>query len=310
MMRVVSYKSDMPFATIDIGTNATLLLIGEKAVDGKINSIYEEAQLTRLGQGLGSSNMLHPDGMQRTLDVLKSYAATCKTYNASPIVAVGTSAFRRAGNANAFLKRVKNESGIDIQIISGDEEATLSFDAARAEFGDDIIVVDIGGGSTEFIWQTQDGLHTQSLLLGAVTLQENFGRHDPLDTQDIVEMEDAVLNYLGELPKSALTETVGKTMVGIAGTVTTLAAMALKLKQYDHEQVHGHVLSLADVERIIGELLPLRIEDRKKLPGLEPKRADVIYPGAVILQEAMEHFGKDKVIACHHGIRWGLAYRL
>lgn len=300
----------MTFATIDIGTNAVLLLIGEKSPDGKIKSIHEEANLTRLGQGLGSSNVLHPDGMQRTLDVLKSYAATCKKYNASPIVAVGTSAFRRAQNSDAFLKRVKDAAGIDIQIISGDEEAALSFDAARAEFGDDIIVVDIGGGSTEFIWQTQDGLHTQSLLLGAVTLQENFGRHDPLDTQDIVEMEDAILNYLGELPKSALTETAGKTMVGIAGTVTTLTAMALRLKQYDYEQVHGHVLTMADVERLTSELMTLPIEDRKKLPGLEAKRADVIYPGAVILEEAMEYFGKDKVIACHHGIRWGLAYRI
>ncbi len=300
----------MPFATIDIGTNAVLLLIGEKSPDGKIKSIYEEAQLTRLGQGLSSSNDLHPDGMQRTLDALNSYAATCAKYKAAPIVAVGTSAFRRASNAKAFLKRIKDESGIDVKIISGIEEAELSFDAARAEFGDNIVVIDIGGGSTEFIWLTKDGLHTQSLLLGAVIMQENYGRHDPLDTQDAVEMEDAVLNALGELPNEAIADTLTKTMVGIAGTVTTLAAMALRLKAYDHEQVHGHVLTLADVEGIVGQLLPLSIEERKKLPGLEPKRADVIYPGAVILEEAMEHFGKNKVIACHHGIRWGLAYRL
>lgn len=300
----------MPFATIDIGTNAVLLLVGEKTADGKIKSIYEEAQLTRLGQGLGSSDMLHPDGMQRTLDVLKSYARTAVHYQCMPIVAVGTSAFRRARNAREFVLRVKEEAGLYVDIISGNEEAALSFDAARAEFGDDIIVVDIGGGSTEFIWKTKDGIHSQSLLLGAVTMQENFGRHDPLDTQDIVEMEDTVLNYLGQLPKSALTETAGKTMVGIAGTVTTLAAMALKLEKYDHEQVHGHVLTMADVEALTSELMSLSIEERKKLPGLESKRADVIYPGAVILQEAMEHFGKDKVIACHHGIRWGMAYRI
>lgn len=300
----------MPFATIDIGTNAVLLLIGEKTADGKIKSIYEEAQLTRLGQGLSDSAALHPEGMQRTLDVLKSYAATCAKYKASPIVAVGTSAFRRAQNAPEFVARVRKETGIWIRIISGEEEAGLSYDAARAEFGDDIIVADIGGGSTEFIWMTQDGLHTQSLLLGAVMLQENFGRHDPLDTQDVIEMEAAVLRSLLEIPKTAVRETAGKTMVGIAGTVTTLAAMKLKLNKYDHEQVHGHVLTLADVELIICELMPLPIESRKKLPGLEPKRADVIYPGAVILEEAMEHFGKDKVTACHHGIRWGLAYRI
>lgn len=300
----------MPFATIDIGTNAVLLLIGEKAPDGKIKSIYEEAQLTRLGQGLSASTDLHPDGMQRTIDTLKSYAVTCAKHKASPIVAVGTSAFRRTSNGHAFLKRVKDETGIDVRIISGTEEAELSFDAARAEFGDDIIVVDIGGGSTEFIWMTKTGLHTQSLLLGAVILQEEYGRNDPLDARDAVEMEGAVLQSLGEIPHTAIAETFNKRLVGIAGTVTTLAAMKLKLKQYDHEQVHGHVLTLTDVERIIGELLPLTIEERKKLPGLEPKRADVIYPGAVILEEAMEHFGKDKVTACHHGIRWGLAYRL
>lgn len=308
----------MPFATIDIGTNAVLLLIGEKATDGRIKSIYEEAQLTRLGQGLGSLNKLHPDGMRRTLDTLKSYAATCAQHKAAPIIAVGTSAFRQAQNAPEFVARVKKKTGIEIRIISGDEEAELSFDAARAEFGDDIIVIDIGGGSTEFIWKkkmdagSESGvtLETHSLPLGTVTLQENFGRHDPLDTQDVIEMEAAVLRLLAEIPKSAVQETTGKTMVGVAGTVTTLAAMALKLKQYDHAQVHGHVLTLVDIERIIGELLPLTIEDRKKFPGLEPKRADVIYPGAVILEEAMEHFGKDLVIACHHGIRWGLAYRL
>lgn len=300
----------MSFATIDIGTNAVLLLIAEKSADGKIKSIHEEAELTRLGQGLGGGNLLHPDGMQRTLDVLKSYAVTCKKFAATPVVAVGTSALRRAQNAGEFVGRVRQETGVGIQIISGDEEAALSFEAARAEFGENIIVVDIGGGSTEFIWQNKNGLHTQSLLLGAVTLQENFGRHDPLDTQDAVEMEAAVLHYLEELPKTAVAETAGKTMVGIAGTVTTLAAMALKLKKYDHEQVHGHILTLSDVEGIISDLLPLKIEERKKLPGLEPKRADVIYPGAVILHEAMEHFGKDRVIACHHGIRWGLGYRL
>lgn len=300
----------MPFATIDIGTNAVLLLIGEKSADGKITSTYEEAQLTRLGQGLSGSNDLHPDGMRRTLDVLKSYAATCARYNASPIVAVGTSAFRRAGNAQAFLKHVVEETGIVIRIISGEEEARLSYDAARAEFGDDIVVIDIGGGSTELIWSSATCLHTQSLLLGAVILQENFGRHDPLDAQDAVEMEAAVLDSLGELPHATLADTATKRLVGIAGTVTTLAAMKLKLKQYDHEQVHGHVLTMADVEEIIGDLQMRSIEDRKRLPGLEPKRADVIYPGAVILKEAMEHFGKTQVIACHHGIRWGLAYRL
>lgn len=300
----------MSFATIDIGTNAVLLLIGEKSADGKITSIHEEAELTRLGQGLGSSNVLHPDGMHRTLEVLKSYATTCKKWGASPIIAVGTSAFRRARNTQEFVKRVKDETGITIQIISGDEEAALSFDAARAEFGDNIIVVDIGGGSTEFIWKTKEGLHTQSLLLGAVTLQENFGRHDPLHTEDAVEMEVAVMTALAELSKAALRETAPMKLIGVAGTVTTLAAMALQLKKYDHEQVHGHVLTFADVESIIGELLPLTIEDRKKLPGLEAKRADVVYPGAVILQEAMEHLGKDRVTACHHGIRWGLAYKL
>lgn len=300
----------MPFATIDTGTNAVLLLIGEKTADGKIKSIYEEAQLTRLGQGLSRNAELHPDGMQRTLDTLKSYAAICAKYKATPIVAVGTSAFRRAENAQEFLKRVRDETGIDIRVISGTEEAELSFDAARAEFGDDIVVIDIGGGSTEFIWMTQNGLHAESLLLGAVMLQENYGRNDPLDAQDAVEMEAAALDSLAELSRTAVSETVGKTMVGIAGTVTTLAAMKLKLQQYNHEQVHGHAVTLGDVEEIISELLPLTIEARKKLPGLDAKRADVIYPGAVILEEAMEHFGKNKVIACHHGIRWGLAYRL
>jgi exopolyphosphatase/guanosine-5'-triphosphate,3'-diphosphate pyrophosphatase len=300
----------MPFATIDIGTNAVLLLVGEKSADGKIKSIHEEAELTRLGQGLGSSSVLHPDGMQRTLDVLKSYAATCKKYGASPVVAVGTSAFRRASNALEFVDRVRRETGIRIQVISGDEEAALSYDAARAEFGDKIIVVDIGGGSTELIWKSSGVIRTQSLLLGAVTLQENYGHHDPLRTEDAIEMEAAVMGYLNELPGDALREAAGMTMVGIAGTVTTLAAMALKLQKYDHEQVHGHVLTLSDVEGIIGTLLPLNVAARKQLPGLEPKRADVIYPGAVILQEAMEHFGKDRVIACHHGIRWGLAYRI
>ncbi len=300
----------MPFATIDIGTNAVLLLIGKKTPDGKIKSIYEEARLTRLGQGLSIRTDLHPDGMQRTLDVLKSYAATCARHKASPMVAVGTSAFRRAGNAVAFLERIKVESGINVRVISGIEEAELSFDASCAEFGDDIVVIDIGGGSTEFIWKSAGQLRIHSLLLGAVILQENYGRHDPLDAQDAVEMEDAALGYLGEISKSAVMETTGKTMVGIAGTVTTLAAMQLKLERYDHEQVHGHVLTLSDVEGIIGNLLPLSIEGRKKLPGLEPKRADVIYPGAVILREAMEHFGKNNVIVCHHGIRWGLAYRL
>jgi exopolyphosphatase/guanosine-5'-triphosphate,3'-diphosphate pyrophosphatase len=293
-------------AAIDIGTNTTLLLLAE-AGGGAVTVLAERAEITRLGRGIGGDGRLGTDGIARTLAVLAEYAALARTHGA-PVAAVGTEALRRAPNAQDFLGPAATVLGAPVEVIDGEREAALSYRAARRSFpqaaAGSMVVVDIGGGSTEII-RSEAGAVTfrRSLPLGSVRLTERHVRHDPASDEEVAAVTDEVRQALASIPIAG-----AETLVGTAGTVTSLAAMDQRLASYDPALVHGYPLTLSALEGLVQTLRLTPQAGRERMPGLDPKRADVILAGACILLEIARRVGASRVITSDRGLRWGLLY--
>lgn len=294
------------FATIDIGTNSVLLLVAERGDDGKFRPILERAEITRLGRGVDLHKKLDPAAMEDTLKVLEAFAADARAVGAQEIAATATSAARDASNGLAFLQAAAARAGLKVEIISGEEEARLSFAAALADFGHQgpMVVLDIGGGSTEFIYGDSAGkiAFRHSFDVGSVRMTERFVRTDPptrAERAALVEHLAATFHALPQrLPNSRL--------IGVAGTVTTLLAVARGIEPYDGARVNGAELSRAEVDALTDRLCDLTLAQKRALPGLQPKRADVIAAGALVLQAAMAQLGLQAVTVSDRGLRWGL----
>lgn len=293
-------------AAIDIGTNSVLLTVAECAADGRITTLCEEAHITRIGEGLGTAEQFCEPAMQRTSCVLMRYAARCREFHADRVYVVGTAAFRRAKNSAEFVQRVETAGGLKIQIISGEKEAQLSFHAAAHDFGDDLFVLDIGGGSTEFMWTAGDAVHAHSFPMGSVTLHEELCHSDPINAAEYTALESRIRSSLVVI--APMIRQRPTTLVALAGTATTLAAMQLQLREYSHDQVHGTVLTAAQIGQLCATLRAATLAERKAMTGLEPQRADVILSGAVLLAETMQQFGYTAVTISDRGVRWGLLY--
>jgi exopolyphosphatase / guanosine-5'-triphosphate,3'-diphosphate pyrophosphatase len=298
----------MNLATIDIGTNTTLLLVAGTAPN--VTVLDERAEITRLGRGIGREGALDAEAIARTLAVLRDYAAAARRHGAR-IAAIGTEALRRASNAAAFLGPAAEILGTEVEVIDGEREAALTFRAVVESFPDarhgELIVVDIGGGSTEIVLASDGrvGFRT-SVPLGSVRLTEAFVRHDPPTRGDREAIAGAVDAAVGAVPFPSRPAT----LVGVAGTVTSLAAMSLELASYDPARVHGHRLSRADLGRQLERLGAAAQAERERIVGLDPKRADVIFAGAVILERIAAAAGVTEVLVSDRGIRWGLLYEL
>lgn len=300
----------MRLATIDIGTNTTLLLVAERQVDGSVRALEERAEITRLGRGIGIGGRLQPENVERTLDVLRGYAALAAEHQA-PIAAIGTEALRRAPNGDDFLEPAARILGTAVEVISGDREAALTFLAASRSFpeatANRCMVIDIGGGSTEVILAQQGHiLFQQSLPLGSVRLTEAYVRHDPATADELTALRaavDAQLAVVQVNPSEA-----APTLVGCAGTVTTLAAMAQGLGSYDPARVHGYKLTRAALEAQVSRLATAAQPEREAMAGLDPRRADVILAGACLLLEIVKHMRAPEVLVSDRGIRWGLLF--
>jgi exopolyphosphatase/guanosine-5'-triphosphate,3'-diphosphate pyrophosphatase len=294
-------------ATIDVGTNTTLLLIAEER-DGEIVVIEDRAEITRLGRGIGSDGRLGQEGIDRTLGVLSGYAVLARVHEA-PIFAIGTEALRRAPNAADFLNRAAALLDTPIEVIAGDREAALTYLAAQRSFPEQakrcMVVIDIGGGSTEII-VARDGRvdFSRSLPLGSVRLTERHVRHDPPLPAEAEAVTAEVAGLLADVPFPAATEQA--VLVGTAGTVTTLAAMAQGLKSYDAQLVHGYHLTLPALQQQVDRLAHSTQAERQGMAGLDPRRADVIMAGAIILSEIGLRVGGGEILVNDRGIRWGL----
>jgi len=299
----------MTLATIDIGTNTALLLVA--SANGSAATVLEErAEITRLGRGIGRNGALDPDAIARTLAALRDFAATARRHGAR-IAAVGTEALRRAPNAAAFLGPAAEILGTPVEVIDGEREAALTFHAVAASFPElqsgPLAVIDIGGGSTEIVLAVGGEVRFRtSLPLGSVRLTEAFIHQDPPTTVERGAIVDAIDSAIRGVPFPL----EPPALVGVAGTVTSLAAMAMALASYDPARVHGYRLSRADLGREIERLGTATQAERERMVGLDPKRADVILAGALILDRIAAATGVADVRVSDRGIRWGLFHEL
>lgn len=297
----------MRVATIDIGTNTTLLLVAERTSDGSLVAVEEHATITRLGEGVDKSRALAPAAIERTNECLDRYAEIVARLKVDRVAVVGTSAMRDAGGGDAVRAHVRAKLGVEARTISGDEEARLTFQGAlsgiaQSKSGRNVVVFDIGGGSTEVVRgdrSTAAIAFAHSFDVGSVRLTERHG-------EDAPALRVAVREAFASLPALELEAPP----VGIAGTVTTLAAVSMKMATYDGARVHGSSLTAGDLARVVDELAALPLEERKKVPGLEPKRADVIVAGGHVVLGFLEKIGAESVTVSDRGVRWGLAEEL
>jgi exopolyphosphatase/guanosine-5'-triphosphate,3'-diphosphate pyrophosphatase len=300
------------FAAIDIGTNTILLLVAELKENGTFRALDDRAEISRLGQGVDRTRRIGAAGEKRSVETLRSYVRSCSELGVDEIVVVGTSALRDAANAEAFAARIRRELGLELRVLSGDEEAFYSYLAVQrglALGAKEVLVIDVGGGSTELIWGRAGSPHRSiSLELGSVRLTERFLASDPPRAEEVAALISAVDGVLEPLSLDWKSEGRFEAAVGIAGTFTTLAAIAKGLKRYSHSEVHGTCLSRAEVRRQIGLFKAKSLAERLKIPGLEPKRADVILGGALLVDRIMAVFEFDEITVSDQGIRYGLLH--
>ena len=281
-------------AAVDLGTNSTRLLVAD-VEDGQVREVERRLRITGLGEGVDSRRRLLPLPIARVRNCLTEYRRVLEGLGAERTLAFGTSAVRDAENGEAFLGEIEWSYGFQTRLLSGDEEALLTFRgvAAGREVEPGTLIVYIGGGSTELILGGPHGVLVHaSLDLGCVRMTERFG--DDLDA--------CAANV-----RSALPDVAPHGAIGVAGTVTSLAALDLGLVEYDPERVHGHALSLAGAERQLERLAALPLEERCRVPGLEPERAPVIVAGAIILREVLARYGLDVIEASERDILDGAA---
>jgi exopolyphosphatase/guanosine-5'-triphosphate,3'-diphosphate pyrophosphatase len=301
----------MRVATIDIGTNTVLLLVAERAASGQLVAVEEHATITRLGEGVDRTRALAPQAIARTNAALDRYAEIVERLGATRVDVVGTSAMRDAGGGEAVRAHVKARLGVEARTISGDEEARLTFAGAlggieEVKSASHVRVFDIGGGSTEIVHgdhATGEILFAESLDVGSVRLTERHVKSDPPTDEELAEVRAAASRALAPVP--AFDGEVPP--IGIAGTMTTLAAISLRMSTYDGARVHGLRLPASELERVVAELARLPLVERVKLPGLEPKRADVIVAGGLVALAYLAHVGARAVLVSDRGVRWGLA---
>ncbi len=297
----------MPVATIDIGTNTVLLLVASRDAQGQLVALQEEAEITRLGQGVDKTKKLAPDAVERTSSALLRYAKIIREHGCTAVDVVGTSAMRDAGGSEVIRELVQREMGVPARVISGDEEARLTFRGALSGLTvpkGPVAVYDIGGGSTEIVLGEGDAIHyANSVDIGSVRLTERALPTDPPTASELSAATAAAKKAFAEVPALV----TAHAPVGIAGTMTTLAAIAMKMKDYDGARVHGSMLTLARLREITGELALLPLAERREVTGLEPKRADVIVAGGLVAIAVLEKLGKTEAQISDRGVRWGLA---
>lgn len=308
-------------ASIDVGTNTVLLLVAERRA-GALAPVVERAEITRLGRGVDASGRLAPDAIRDTVRVLAAFASEARALGAASIRCVATSAARDAANGAEFFDAARAAAGLAPEVISGEEEARLVYRSAWRDFGPagrpplpggaTLVVLDVGGGSTEVTLGDGPAPRSRtSLQIGAVRLTERHVRGDPPSASERTALRAAARAAFATLPADARSERLraapaGGRLVGVAGTVTTLSAVAQALVPYDGARVHGASLSLAEAETLFARLAALPVQVRAALPGMEPKRADVILAGCAIVVEAMRATGFDSLTVSDRGVRWGL----
>ncbi|UQU64010.1 Ppx/GppA family phosphatase [Couchioplanes caeruleus] len=300
----------MRVAAIDCGTNSIRLLIADVA-GGTLTDVSRRMEIVRLGEGVDRTGRLAPEAVERTRAALLGYAAEIAELGVDRVRMCATSASRDASNAEDFRSMVRTVLGVDPEVISGEEEARLSFAGAVNGLNAEppYLVVDIGGGSTEFVVGFERVDHAVSVDIGCVRMTERHLHGDPPAPAEVAAAEADITRAVD----AALRKVSGRgamTLVGLAGSVTTVAALALRLPEYDAARIHHARIPYDDVAKVTADLLGSTVADRRDLPVMHPGRADVIGAGALILRVIMERAGKLSVVASEHDILDGIAFSL
>lgn len=300
----------MRVAAIDVGTNSTRLLVAEDQPGG-IRSIDRRLVITRLGEGVDRRRALAPEALDRTLRTIADYAATCGELGVERLRVTGTSAVRDARNREEFFEGVRALTGRKPEMLSPDAEARATFMGAVSDLGESgpFLIVDIGGGSTEFVVGDEEPERIVSLDIGCVRMLEKHLHSDPPAPEELEAVRSEVLGAIEEA-KPALDAPRDARMIGVAGTVTQLAILKAGVPVYDPDVSHHSVLSHGDVRILARRLASLPYDARKRVKGLEPGRVDVIVAGAEILQCAMEAFDSAEVLVSEKDILDGLVLEL
>lgn len=287
---------------IDIGTNSVLLLMAERRADGSLHVLQDESRVTRLGQGVTASGALHPEAMERTLAVLAEYRLLAEAAGAT-LDPVATEGLRMASNRDVFLERARDVLGVDVSLISGDREAELSYlSVAREEQPGPLRVLDIGGGSTELVVGHGETIVSRcSHRIGSVRLTETWIDTDPPTPAALRAMEAVAREAFAQQPVDP-----SPVLHGLAGTVTTVAALLLGLTRYARDRVDGTRWAIQDVQRLRDTLASETLAQRMQRPCLPAGRADVIVAGATILWVALQHCGATTLVVRDRGLRYAL----
>jgi exopolyphosphatase/guanosine-5'-triphosphate,3'-diphosphate pyrophosphatase len=299
-------------ASVDLGTNSTRILVA-RPTDGRLEALDRQSTITRLGQGVGASGRLAPEAVERTLACLRGYRKILERHGVQRVRVTATSASRDAANREEFFDAVEALIGTRPELLSGDEEGRLSFRGATGELdpaAGPFLVVDIGGGSTEFIVGTERVEGVISVDIGCVRLTEKFLHHDPPQPEELsacISLADA---YLDDVVREIPAASDARTLVGLAGTVTTVAAVEIGLETYDRDRIHHFHLTHEAAEDVFRTLATESRADRIHNPGLEEARADVIVGGCCVLVALFRHFVFDEMIVSEADILDGLALGL
>jgi exopolyphosphatase/guanosine-5'-triphosphate,3'-diphosphate pyrophosphatase len=296
---------------VDIGTNSTRLLVADvdgTGRDARLEPIDRRMRITRLGQGVDAARQFHPDAISRTVDTLREYRAALDELGVARVRATATSAARDALNRDEFFAAAAAVLGVEPELLPGEEEARLSFVGATAELDEPApyLVVDIGGGSTEFVVGTSDPEGLTSVDVGCVRLSEQFLTSDPPAPEELSDAVSVVRDHLADVDREVPAVRDAVTLVGLAGTVTTMAAVEMGLPEYDRDKIHHFRLERGAAEEVFRTLATEAAEERRHNPGLEPGRVDVIVGGAIVLVTVLRYFGFDEVLVSEADILDGL----
>ena len=303
-------------AAIDCGTNSIRLLVAEVDQRGALRDLSRRMEIVRLGEGVDRTGRFADAALARTFAALDDYADEIKRLDAESVRMVATSASRDVDNRDAFVAGVQERLGVAPVVVSGDEEAQLSFAGATAElrgssrFASPYLVCDIGGGSTEFVLGDDTGVRAaRSVDIGCVRMTERHLHDDPPTQEQIDAATDDIKAAITAV-QQAVPVGEARTLVGLAGSVTTVAALALGLTSYDAERIHHSVISAADVHAVAQSLLGQSRAERATAPVMHPGRVDVIGAGALVLDLVLACCGFDEVVVSEHDILDGIALSL
>ena len=313
------------YASMDVGTNSVKLLVADLD-GGEAQPVLDRSAITRLGEGMETSlsastsletepgRRLREPAMRRTLDALADFVSLAQAQGVRAIAAVGTAALREAANRDEFLRRAQQRCGLEIEILSGEEEARLTYLAVRRDAlwrsVARLMVLDIGGGSTEIIQGLpfSDAIATAfSLPLGAVRLTETYLRSDPPTITQLAAANEAAARAFAEIDLPPFPSVERWQVVGVGGTLANLGAVDLNGPS-SLEALHGHILTADVIESQVSLFASRTLQERRRIPGLEPKRADIILGGALLLGQALAKLGSPAIAVSLRGLRWGVLY--